>query len=312
MKIVDTILQHIESSAQYLCHFTEELRTEVIAGILLDLGFTEQDILISRNSSFYKPKIPDLLKVSTQKDKPCRPVLELQLSRDSIYDLLPQAVFHEYSSYSGEEISSVKIAIAQYKLRLSEERVARQFFMPLENEFFFQQVHIEQNEKKWIANVEVLKDLMGEGWKLELPKNFMVKFTSLLPYVHLFPLNSSTTEVFLKWIFDESISISQKCVCKPISIKENSLKGFPSLGIDMILGLSYWSDMPQWEVCINLSNPAYFVPGGAYRRVLDVCFKYLFPFEVDIEMVFKISDTGFNNCIGQENCSSFIGYNFRL
>ncbi|WP_158563224.1 hypothetical protein [Chitinophaga silvatica] len=308
----NTTLNHSGKYVKHLYQFSEEIRPEVIVGLLLDAGISESAIIVNRVGGFCKPNFRDLLQISLQTDNIHQYRIALVLSRDSFYDLLPQVLFHKYNSYSEAEGMTIRNAIKHYKIRLSEEQAARKFFMPWENEFFFQQVLIEQNEKNWVREAQILEGLIGIDINMKLPAHLMKKFTVMLPYVHLFSLNSVNVEQILQWIFDLSITINQKITGKTIVVDTGPLIGNTCLGIDMVAGIYYHSDMPIWEIVINVSDSMEFRPFGENRRMLDLCYKYLVPADIQEETTFRFEKPEPDFFLQQKHSNSFIGYNIRL
>ena len=74
--------------------------------------------------------------------------LKINISRDGIYDSLPEGIFHYPKTERLNQ--SVDDMTKEYRSQQKEEENARQFFLPFENEFFLSGIIREKEEKEFL------------------------------------------------------------------------------------------------------------------------------------------------------------------
>ena len=115
-----------------------DLKAEVLFGALLKSHVDDLNITINPKGLFYRKFSKD--KMSINRDVLDTDVLNLDISRDGFYDVLPESISHNYRNtdlYSNP--------VEEFKTRKKEEKDARNFFNPIENELFRFRYAIEKN-----------------------------------------------------------------------------------------------------------------------------------------------------------------------
>jgi hypothetical protein len=117
-----------------------DIKAEVIIADLIENKVNPADIVFIPDGSFKRNYTHDILFAEVRKLNNSQQVVNIHTSRDGLYDSLPEGLFHEQTH---ERITSGKdMAEDSKKLKL-EEKEARNFFLPFENEIFFQRVILE-------------------------------------------------------------------------------------------------------------------------------------------------------------------------
>src|SRR5690606_20293892 len=135
--VLENVIDHIRS-------LQEDVRAEVVVGELLDNQVQQDAVTVQMENVFSRAFARDILHVQLDDSQPYHPFITLQLSRDGLYDRLPEGLFHEFSP---QQRGAVREMVASYKKQQQEETEARKFFRPLEHEFFLQRVFLERREK---------------------------------------------------------------------------------------------------------------------------------------------------------------------
>jgi len=154
----------------------QNLRAEVIVAEVEAASENKIDFLINNKSAFSRSYRRDVINVEVLEELD---LLALNLSRNSIYDSLPEGLFH--SSKAAKKMSYA----AKRKKYKEEESDARAFFSPIENEFFIQRLNIEKNERTLLENFYSLKDdFLIDFWKINkaIPKAYILKLIKILPF----------------------------------------------------------------------------------------------------------------------------------
>ena len=183
----------------------ENLKAEVlIAEIQENSNIKAEDFVISNKSTFSRSYRRDIINVDSfiNKNK-----LTLNLSRNGLYDTLPEGLFHIQSV--NEDAKSYS---AQRKTVKQEEQDARLFFAPLENEFFNQRRRIESNERKMLDDFYNLNDdFLLNFWKvdLDIPENYVLELIKLLPHSHKIVGDFELTRLCLQKVLNEKVSFKK-------------------------------------------------------------------------------------------------------
>ncbi len=124
----------LEEVIEHIHRLHEDVRAEVVVGELLDNQIQQESVTVQMKNVFTRAFARDILGARLDDSQPYHPYIALQLSRDGLYDRLPEGLFHDFSS---QRRSSVSDMVANYKKQQQQQQYARKFFQPLEHEFFY-------------------------------------------------------------------------------------------------------------------------------------------------------------------------------
>jgi len=213
--------------------------------------------------------------------------LKIDLSRDGIYDTLPEGILH-YRQNNQKSISADEMA-KHYQERKKEEQSARMFFLPFENELFEQSLDLENKEKAYLLNLNGEKPLefLYEFWGIDkkLPAHLSAKFIRLIPYIYEITGNLPLIETCLSYLLEEKVSIER--IDNQDQTNEDSKKGLGEqrLGIDFVSGNHYADYSINMEVKIGpLENTEFqsYLHSGEMNKFLSIFYEYVFPMEIDV------------------------------
>jgi hypothetical protein len=125
---------------------TFDLKSELLFNALLDKEIDDLNIVIKSNGLFYRKFSKDKMNVAPDAINP--EIINIEISRDGFYDILPESFVHNYRD---KEIKDD--AVQEYKNRKREEKEARHFFNPLENELFRFRHSVERYESDFFSNL---------------------------------------------------------------------------------------------------------------------------------------------------------------
>lgn len=216
----------------------EDIRAEVIVSDLLAGGVHIDDLFMRFIGQLKRPRCQDISDVQVVRDEGNREQLKITLNRDSIYDTLPEGLFHQPNT--DESAVSVSAMVDEYKQQQQEEAEARLFFAPFENELFVQRTFIESEEFRQLFRIqqshlesEVLKQF---GIDAELPREFTSKLVRILPYISQITGDLLQTEQIFGLLLNDSVSIKVEGSSKLVSSSTNSKLGDSNLGVNLIAG----------------------------------------------------------------------------
>lgn len=269
-------------------HF--DIRAEVLVADLLENGLNLDEIEVALQGALKRPYRKDLLKATYDE---IWERVRLELSRNGLYDALPEGVFHQ-SFLDNKQQANVSLITKEYKRHKSEERDARLFFKPIENEFFTQKVFLELKERSILYKLHYLfNDFLLEFWKIDrsLPKLFTEKLINLLPIAHRIAGDLDLVASCLEMILATPVSIKsvvreKKEYLHPKAMNENVI------GIDFIMGQQVKDYYPELDVTIGpVPNLTDYLKNGTHHKFLQTFFGFFLPveYEVNTEVLVEAS-----------------------
>jgi len=309
-------LTKIASSINHLKH---DIKAEVIVAEIIENGLSPADIVIIPDGSFKRKYSRDVAYAEVIKSENGQKVLGIHVSRDGLYDSLPEAVFHNQSTQpltSGHEMAKLS------KKQKIEEKEARLFFLPFENEISFHQIQIEMEERKILRRFSenLFDDIYPKFWNLDrsLPKKLVSRFVLLLHLTYKILGNLDLTAKCLGIILDEEVKIN--VIRSSHSKKDlpgfNGNKAFglgsTSLGENFICG-DYSSDSdPIMEFVIGpLKNSSIedYLENGSYSRFLNCYYGFFIPAEMEAITTINVSEAQQQFTLNDTLSNVILGYN---
>ena len=299
-----------------------DIKAEVLIGDLIENG-VENDNLIAINQGIFKRRYArDIDSVDETKFENGQKVVRFYLNRDGLYDSLPEGLFHEKTVKSEKE--SDKISKDSKKLK-AEEKSVREFFLPFENEIFFQRVQLEIEERNILSRFSenLFDDIYPEFWNLDksLNRKYVSRMVLLLHFSHRIAGNCEFTAKSLETILDEKVSVQivsnnnleTRIVDKVGNAEQKCLLGAGVLGVDFVCGEKFDNLGKTMEFQIGPlknSNVVEYLDNGAVSEFLKCFYSYFVPVELDvsskvlvekIEQNFVLSEIGEGPVLGFES-----------
>lgn len=306
---LQAIINEIES-------ITHDIRAEIITNELIQSKIiSESNIMIANEGQFSRAYRHDLLNASIVVDSyDNHESLKLNLSRDSIYDILPQGFIHSPNDNGTEK--SVHQMIKEHKLQKKKATESRNFFNPFENEIFHYKTKIENTERDFLYQLNGSKPLEFFYVFWGLPKNFpevmVAKFIQLLPYTYKIVGNIDLSCRCLSSIIDEPVNFKTTGSKEYSNSNEEITLGNNRLGTDFICGNSYtdYSHNVTIEIGPITKNPyEKFINNGEIKKFIDCFYSHFFPMEVELKTLLllntEIEEFNFNQ-------QPVLGYSTRI
>lgn len=256
-----------------------DIKAESIAIELEKKGLYRENILIENKSSFTRPYRRDLLK--TRKHH-TQTKLFLELSRNGIYDSLPEGFFHKNKDPKGASYGLKR------KKKKDEESNSRLFFSPIENELFNQVINIENKERELLDNFyDTDNDFLLKFWELKdyINNRYVIKLLKILPHSHKIAGDLKITQLCLEKILEEKVSITK--TFEKVEVNKSEEK---------ILGVSFIAETSKTNVAIPLiefkigpidnEKLHFFYKDKEINEFLELFYSYFLPLEFKIKTQF--------------------------
>lgn len=258
-----------------------KVRAEVlIAEIQDNSDFTDDDFLIANQSTFSRAYSRDIIDTNSRinKDK-----LTLNLSRNGLYDILPEGLFHTQNV--SKDINSY---LASRKTVKEEEQAARQLFAPLENEFFYQKLNIERYERKLLDEFSNLDDnFLLDFWKIDekIPEDYIFKLIRLLPHSSKIVGDFELTRLSLQKALSQKVKLKRKNIIVNNEFDSNDIIG-TQLGVDTVLESTKNQVLiPALEFTIGpigIDEIDKYLNETEIMRFIEAFYSYFIPMEMEV------------------------------
>ncbi len=315
-------MKELADIASSVNHLVNDIRAEVIAADLIENGLNPAEVIIIPDGSFRRKYSTDIVKAEVISSNNGQEILGIHVSRDGLYDTLPEAVFHDQSNKpltSGHEMARFS------KMQKKEEKDARLFLLPFENEIFYHRIQLEMEERKILHRFSenLFDDVYPQFWKLDrtLPKKLVSRMVLILHLATRIAGRLDLTAKCLATILDEKVAINvttgknRQEIPEMNSIKDARGLGSCALGHDLICG-EYVADSEKvMEFVIGpLENSAVedYLENGPYTRFLSCFYSYFIPLEVDAVTSIQVSKDQQQFTLNDLASNVILGFNARI
>ena len=227
------------------------LKAEALGAEILDNGFSFDNLVLRPAGSFQRSFRPDFL-ITEQKD-PQEEQVEIVINRDGIYDRLPEGLFHQTKGNS--KTSTVGTMVEEYRRFRDEEKNARRFFQPLEQEFYRYAIMVEQEERKLGKGMYEgsLEKLFFRFWDMstDLPAEPASRLIRIMPWASRIKGNLQLTAKALELVLGKPVTANEKHTPDTFEIERAVCLGDAELGVDTVIGTEYTDFSVSWIFSIQ-------------------------------------------------------------
>lgn len=215
-----------------------------------------------------------------------------ELSREGLFDTLPSGLF--FNPVDRKYKKTAKEIRASVQVEKREEKAARDFFFPIEQEFYNQRIQLEQKEREVFSGFtdEIGRNLfIKEFWQLELegvPEEQLSILLYFLPLAFNYKGNLEKIEQIFSVVLKEKITIVTQIEAQ-LELEERILPGLGDtfLGVNMVLGKAFQDGFPEIHVNVGpiiMKETMRYFPGGPQQKLLDVLCRFFLPAEVNMKV----------------------------
>ncbi len=312
-------MSKIDDIADEINGFNYDVKAEAVIANLMENGLGSDEFVVNPASTKKRGFSKDIEKAEIQRLRNNQNLLTIHVNRDGLYDALPEGLFH--SPGDQPQKNSSEMSRESKKLR-TEEKEARAFFLPFENEIFLQRGAIELSERKLLKQFSetVFDQIFPEFWNLDksLSHDFVSRLVLTLHYAHQIAGNLPLTIKCLEFIIREQVSIriiqsEQRINLNGNNIAEDSLIfGSARLGETFVCGNDFDDLIPQAVVTIGpLKNAAVrdFLVGGSALQFLECFYNYFMPHGLDVKTIVLTEREKQHFLLGDPAAELILGFN---
>jgi hypothetical protein len=280
--------------AQTIKDLSFDLKAEAVIADLVQNGLENDDFVVVPAGTFRRRYSRDIASAGNLELKNGTKILAVNLNRDAIYDNLPEGFFHQNS----EQNTGSKNISKESKIIKEEEKVARKFFLPFENEIFAQRVSLELEERRILNRFsENLADDFSAGfWRLDQSPDhrYLSQMVKFMHISHKIAGNTGLTENCLSAILRENVTATLQKNCVPVKANRKNVTGdvstrlgYAMLGVDFICG-SEFTDLGytmRFDIGpLRNSGINDYLENGPASKFLQCFFGYFIPAETEVSV----------------------------
>ena len=297
-----------------------DVKAEVIAANFVENANVPLDkISINNRSNRERRYRKDILKVEYRETKlGNEEVLNIDVTRRGIYDVMPQGFFHV--PQGDKQKKDTERAIKQIKLNREEEEAVRLFFLPIERELNRIRVTLELIERQTVIGIadSYQDDLFAELFPviMEVDEVHRPAMIQILPVVHKFRGSGEAIAMLMEFLFGMPAklkSINQYTIV-PNFDKLNTI-GKVFIGENFILGNQIPDYSPSVEIEVgpmNKTDALKFLPGATFDKLMTFIKKYLIPFDSEIFLSYLFHENEKGLYLSSTDTQNIIGLNTYL
>lgn len=294
-----------------------DYKAEVIAGLLVEQGFSVDKLLIVRKGAGKRGVSKDIAELYHGRYKNTDTSLVLHTNRKGIYDYLPEGLFHKSSYAHGER--SKESVLADMNRHRADEFFIRDFFRLFETETDINRILTQAKEFQYDKKnnhsqyIQIYESFWPILKQMDLAK--AVLFMKMIPLVSQIRLSKTEVAKTLSLILDVPVQITP--VRKNRAIKE-SLRlpqlGKAQLGRNFVTAGDFSKASKTLQVCVGPIAPENiegFMVGNHSYNVLELMLDNLLPANVDriIQLHSAPKENRFTLQGSKSNRKLFLGVN---
>lgn len=260
--------------------FDLDLKAEVIAASLIQKGIPAQQIIIQPKGSAQRSYRKDVSAFYTQlSDYDNTEYLYIETHRDGFYDALPENIFHQPTR--GRTEKNKYEVIDEIRKHRAEEKAARKFFLPLEQEYTSIKtfLHLLEDDFEKNSDNSRLIEIFSEHWPIlkKLDTYHASIFLRIIPLIHSIRNDFELASKSISLILGIPVEIT---LHKPGKINASSFLfdlGGCILGMDSTVGSDVMDG--EYNLKVNIGplqkeEVHHFIVNGKYETVVDELLDY--------------------------------------
>ena len=317
-------MQRLKKVAKSIDVKYNDIKAEVIIADIREHDIDFDNIEIKFDGTFkrnYTKDVDDLRVDMVNK------TISMHVARNSLYDLLPEGLFHPVTRYNGLDHKELK---SEFKKQKLEEEKSRKFFKPYDQEFLFRRTQLELYVRKLFEDpLPVLEDIFPDT--ANIPERFFRQLLRFLPFTGYFKGDPEMTARCLSEIVGEdvrTVSYYDTRFSKWPDSNDGQSLGKTILGENFICGNGLSEQVLVWRFIIEVKDDKRLEElvgadkGYVFRKLIDYFCAYFVPFEIVVETRIVCSGQRPLTLAGdsenpetdkeQQAVSVFLGYNTSL
>lgn len=311
-------MSNVETWKKELRGLKADIRVEVVLAGLLQDGAGVDKILVQATGWGKRTYRREIDTIEEEEQGPWKNKKTVfYIHRGGLYDQLPEDLFHAFPATDRQRDDTDMARVSRRQKEI--ENGIRQFFQPLDNEFYLQRVVLELEERKFLfeTNGEAGTELLDQLWDLPsfLSARQKSRWGIVLPQVYRWQGDRAIAAYVLSTVTGNKVAIHPR---PPAScyLDEGPLLAECRLGEDLVLGGIVTALQEGITVRVDVEGvkmlPAY-LPGGSRHLLYAYLCQYLLPFEPELYFEWRLPPKAEVFMLeGPETPAALLGYTTRV
>jgi hypothetical protein len=294
-----------------------DYKAEAVAGQLLNSWLPERQLLVRMENGSRRPFTRDINGVEKVELKNYQEALQLTITRSALFDLLPEGLFFQSPGQSARKLTAAEMAEASREIQKQEKKI-RNFFSPLEQEFFYHRYLSYQVESDLLDKLEegLLHEYLVNFWKLhkQIPKKMAVRLVLLMPFIHQIAGSEALMASALNAIIQVPVTCTLVHNWQQATGALTSILGKVHLGDSSTCGTNFEDEDYVFDFSIHLTEGkdiSEYLEGGNLYHLLQAFYQYFVPANAGYQATLVFQNKQREWHLGKENphhlgISSFI------
>ena len=292
---------------------SQDFKASVIAAEIAEHGIASESFFFRNQSTFKRPVSRDIEEIfwSEADNAPSRLVFDL--NREGIYDMLPEALIHNQATQKRAE-NATKLG---NELR-RQEKDARNFFSPLENEFHYRSLKLDVIERELLKNNNPRRNREFFHYFFEdssiLTDRQLLLLLYILPLSHKIRSNLDLMGLTITRILNYTVIVSARWLNRQHRLPEASVShlGDGNLGVDTILSDNCIVPSRYYDVTvtgISTEDYPHFRNKGKHINVLNFILPYFFSAGADYGITLQCTPEAADFATADDSANNYLGFN---
>lgn len=296
-----------------------DFKAEVVASGLKERGYDPERTLIIRQGNSKRGFSKDIDCIHTEYSQyDLTDYLHIYVNRKSIYDELPEGVFHRNIYYKDKH--SKGEVLDEIRIHREEEYFVRRFFKPFEIVIDQMLVNFQHRERRF-DKMNIHQDYIGifaKTWPVLnlLPLKQAVMFIKVLPFLETITNSLDKISQIMSILLDVPVCVKRGSKSHTV-VDQELIPGLGEcmLGETLILGNSF--DDGYFRILVEIGpisakRVEFFIEGSKGQSILKILNGMLLPSDKEIEIRYIIEQDDAIFRLSDEENVSYLGINTYL
>lgn len=296
-----------------------DFKAEVILAGLIDTNQEIDKNVIIRQRGNRRNVSKDIHKIGNiYSDYDLLEYLAVYTNRTSIYDSLPEGLFHQ--GEGSKRSRSTEGIVEEIRNQRNEEKLARRFFQPFEMILDQMLVDVQLYEQKFDKAYihDNLRRIFDDQWDIlqHMSLKQSLLFLRVVPYIHQVLTDYDQISIIISAILECPIKIKENRKSR-ISLCDGDKKGLgkAKLNVNFVLGKSIEYDNPDLTITVGPIDPdimKLYESNAPNKQILTKLIDMVVPFDRNKNIQYKISQKNTKFKLSDTTHKAYLGINTRI
>lgn len=241
-------------------------------------------------------------------------LLCIKSSREGLYDMLPEGLFHQGTAYSAT--TNTDEIVDQIKRHRQEEKETRLFFLPFEAEINFLRIVTELYENRVDKKTSYadLVNIFRPQWEIfqYLDLHQANTFLHFIPLLNEARGNFPFFENMLSLLLQTDVQVSlQPLPPAPPAPNEGCELGMARLGVDLVAGSQFNEGADEIVIALGplpAPDAVAFLPGSVNNTIIRLLSDYCLPADLEVRVDIQLQPAARRMDMSPGSANNVLGY----